>query len=99
LAELAATQRALLARLAPWVRPGGSLTYAVCTFDREETDEVVAAFLAARPDFSVERPEAPALAPLLDARGFVRTWPWRDDADAFFAVRLRRSGYASTHEP
>ena len=29
-------------------------------------------------------------ARLVDAAGFVRTWPHRDDADAFFAARLVR---------
>jgi len=89
--ELANTQRLLLARLAPWVKPGGTLTYAVCTFDRMETEDVVAAFLGTHPQFAVEVPTEPALAPLTDARGFLRTWPWRDDADAFFAVRFRRT--------
>jgi 16S rRNA (cytosine967-C5)-methyltransferase len=92
LAELAAIQRAMLQRLAPWVAPGGVLTYAVCTFDRAETTDVVTWFLTAHPDFEVERPFAASspLATLVDDQGHVRTWPWRDQADAFFAVRLRR---------
>jgi hypothetical protein len=28
---------------------------------------------------------------LIDPRGFLRTWPQREDADAFFAARLRRA--------
>ncbi|MBS2017272.1 MAG: Sun protein [Deltaproteobacteria bacterium] len=41
--ELAALQRAILARTAPLVRPGGRLVYAVCSVLREEAEGVVAA--------------------------------------------------------
>jgi 16S rRNA (cytosine967-C5)-methyltransferase len=74
LPALAARQRQMLAALAPTLLPGGALVYAVCTFDRMEAEEVVAAFLADHPDFRLERS--------------LRTWPHRDDADAFFAARL-----------
>ena len=80
----------LLAALAPRVRPGGLLVYAVCTFTDEEGPSQIDAFIAAHPAFSIE--EAPAaFAPLRAERGAVRTWPHRDDADAFYAVRLRRA--------
>jgi len=76
LAALAATQARLLDALAPRVRPGGALVYAVCTFTDEEGPSQIARFLAAHPDFVAETE--------------LRTWPHRDDADAFFAARLRR---------
>ncbi len=93
LAALAAQQLAMLTTVAPALRPGGLITYAVCTFERQECEDVVAAFLAAHPRFRLE-PAARAggrvpWARLSDASGAVRTWPQRDDADAFFAVRLR----------
>ena len=96
LAALAAQQLSMLASVAPALRPGGLLTYAVCTFERQECEEVVAAFLRAHPAFQIE----PAAAAggrvpwdrLMDASGAIRTWPQRDDADAFFAVRLRGPG-------
>jgi 16S rRNA (cytosine967-C5)-methyltransferase len=94
---LAAGQRRLLASLAPAVRPGGLLVYAVCTFDAAECDQVVAAFLRDHPRFQVEpatsaggRVPWPRLTVTEGpAAGAVRTWPQRDDADGFFAVRLR----------
>ena len=96
LAALAAQQRTMLAVVAPALLPGGLLTYAVCTFERQEGDDVVAAFLRDHPRFEREPAAAaggrvpwPALA---DASGALRTWPQRDDADAFFAVRLRARG-------
>jgi 16S rRNA (cytosine967-C5)-methyltransferase len=93
LPRLAGQQASLLATVAPLVAVGGTLTYSVCTFDKVECEDVVAAFLVAHPDFRVEAPAPSPRVPwarLVDAAGFVRTWPHRDDADAFFAARLVR---------
>jgi len=90
IAALAARQRLMLGSAAAAVLPGGSLVYAVCTFDRAECDDVIAAFLDEHADFRVEPPAGARWDGLRDWRGFVRTWPHRHDADAFFAVRLRR---------
>jgi 16S rRNA (cytosine967-C5)-methyltransferase len=92
---LAARQLRMLDALAPLLLAGGTLTYSVCTFERAECDDVIAAFLRGHPQFRVEPPVAAAGARvpwerLVDAAGFVRTWPERDDADAFFAARLVR---------
>jgi 16S rRNA (cytosine967-C5)-methyltransferase len=91
---LAAQQARMLAVVAPALLPGGLLVYAVCTFDRRECEDVVAAFLRAHPDFAIEGAvEAGGRVPwarLTEAGGALRTWPQRDGADGFFAVRLRR---------
>jgi 16S rRNA (cytosine967-C5)-methyltransferase len=89
-AALAALQARLLAALARRVRPGGLLVYAVCTFTDAEAPAQVARFLAAHPDFARE-PAPAAFAPVATAEGSIRTWPHRDDADAFYAIRLRRA--------
>lgn len=73
----AVLQAQLLDTLASRLAPGGALVYAVCSFTREETTAVIDAFLARTPGFVLEET--------------VRTWPHRDDADAFFAARLRRA--------
>jgi 16S rRNA (cytosine967-C5)-methyltransferase len=73
---LAAIQAKILSALAPRVKPGGVLVYSVCTYTDEEGPRQVDAFLAAHPRFAREG------EPL-------QTWPHRDDADAFYAVRLR----------
>src|SRR5262249_13855972 len=93
LEALAAQQLRMLSVVAPALRPGGLLVYARCTFERGECEDVVAAFLRAHPDFAVE-PAAGGRVPwarLSDASGAIRTWPQRDGADGFFAVRLRRA--------
>jgi 16S rRNA (cytosine967-C5)-methyltransferase len=100
LATLAAAQRQMLATVASALRPGGVLVYAVCTFDRLECEDVVTGFLRDQPRFRLEPASAaggrvpwPRLmvadGPL---PGAIRTWPQRDDADGFFAVRLRAAG-------
>jgi 16S rRNA (cytosine967-C5)-methyltransferase len=90
IARHAARQQALLAALAPLVKPGGRLVYATCSVEPEETDAVVRPFLAAWPEFSPEPVPAWA-APFVDG-GFTRTGPPRHRGDAFFAARLRRAG-------
>jgi len=89
LARLAALQGALLAAVAPLVRSGGLLVYAVCSPMRAESDDVVGAFLAAHDRFVLDPIGALAPADLVTRDGALRTWPHRHDLDAFFAVRLR----------
>jgi 16S rRNA (cytosine967-C5)-methyltransferase len=87
-------QARLLAQAATWVRPGGSLVYAVCSLEPQEGEQQIDAFLADRPDYRIE--PAPALvegvAP--DARGRMRVLPAmvedRGGLDGFFAAHLVR---------
>jgi 16S rRNA (cytosine967-C5)-methyltransferase len=93
LPRLAAQQARMLETLAALVVPGGVLTYSVCTFDRVECEDVVAGFLRAHPEYRLEPPPPSERVPwgrLVEPSGYVRTWPHRDDADAFFAARLVR---------
>jgi 16S rRNA C967 or C1407 C5-methylase (RsmB/RsmF family) len=51
------------------------------------------AFLAEHPEFEPAGPGAQFPAggsSLLDAAGALRTLPWRDEIDGFYAARLRR---------
>jgi 16S rRNA (cytosine967-C5)-methyltransferase len=85
--RLAALQQDILAAVAPRVRPGGVLVYAVCTLAREENEAAVETFLRAAPRFAVE--PAPLPAALLTPEGFMKTLPHRHAMDGFFAARLR----------
>jgi 16S rRNA (cytosine967-C5)-methyltransferase len=73
----AAAQRELLSRAAGLVKAGGRLLYSTCSSEPEENEDVVAAFLDGRPDFSQERSH--------------RTLPFRDQLEAFFGAILRRA--------
>lgn len=106
-AILPMTQREILAGAASSVRPGGLVLYGTCALEPEENDDVVASFLVAHPDFTLEAPPAgtvpdtvlDALAPTPGhpAEGRVagtvlRVLPQRHGVDGAFAARLRRRG-------
>jgi 16S rRNA (cytosine967-C5)-methyltransferase len=84
----AARQRAILAGAATMVRPDGRLVYATCSLEPEENDDIVRAFLEARPDFVIDAPDS--FAPALDPDGVLRCLPHRHGTDGFTAVRFRR---------
>ena len=86
---LAHLQLQILTRVAPLVRPGGTLVYAVCTRTHEETDGVIAEFRRTTPAFAAVDP-AEYLPTAVVADGALRTMPFTHDLDGFFAVRLHR---------
>ena len=92
LAPLAAAQREMLEGLAATVRPGGRLVYSTCSSEPDENDAVVDDFLDAHPEFQRHVPASfertPALRALLDKNGALRTLPFRDQLEAFYAVSL-----------
>jgi 16S rRNA (cytosine967-C5)-methyltransferase len=87
--RLAALQLGLLAGVAPLVRPGGILVYAVCTLTQEENEGVVQRFLGAHPRFVREDARTQAPEALVTSGGALTTFPHRHGLDGFFAVRLR----------
>jgi 16S rRNA (cytosine967-C5)-methyltransferase len=92
LARAATLQRELLAGVAGAVAIGGLLVYSTCSLEPEETDAVVADFLAGHPPFQVEDPGAALRrqGDLVDGEGSLRSWPHRHETDGFFVVRFRR---------
>jgi 16S rRNA (cytosine967-C5)-methyltransferase len=86
---LASVQTRILQESARVLRRGGRLVYSTCSVEREENEEVVAAFLGSNRDFQqVEATPAPAALLLPD--GAARTWPQRDDVDGFYVAALER---------
>jgi 16S rRNA (cytosine967-C5)-methyltransferase len=75
--ELAAVQTRLLEAVAPSLKPGGRLVYAVCTLARAETTAIAAAFTAAHPEF------APAGEHFL--------WPHELNANGMFVALWRKA--------
>lgn len=87
IARYAATQARLLRVAADLVRPGGRLTYIVCSLLDAEGADGVAAFLAERQDWRSDLPTMPAGR----ARGAGwRLTPAHDGTDGFFFSTLRR---------
>ncbi len=100
-------QQALLGGVAPLVKPGGLLIYAVCSFLPAEGPRVVEQFLASHADFALEPPaqHLDGLAKELTGRlaaanrtlplhrpGTLLTLPSVLDGDLFFVACLRRMG-------
>ena len=78
----------LLNNAAQCVKPDGLLIYAVCTFTREETSEVLERFLADHPEFAPEAFNNPLTGEPTD--GTLQIWPWDGPGDGMFIARLRR---------
>jgi 16S rRNA (cytosine967-C5)-methyltransferase len=79
----------MLTNAAQCVKPGGVLVFAVCTFTREETAEVVERFCAAHPAFTLEG----FVNPLTGGKteGTLQLWPWEGPGDGMFIARFRKA--------
>ena len=90
-------QGRMLLSAAAMVRPGGRLIYSTCSTEPEENEQVVEAFLAASPDFTLEPPLLdagvdlpPGVMACVDPAGYLRPTPHQHGLESFFAARLRR---------
>jgi 16S rRNA (cytosine967-C5)-methyltransferase len=92
LARLQAEQHRLLALAAQLVRPGGSLTYVVCSVLPGEAEARVAGFLdhAASGQAGGFAPDPFTLPGLGAPRADLLLSPARQGCDGFFVARLRR---------
>lgn len=95
IAESAAVQRGMLDRAARWLRPGGTLVYAVCSLEPEEGEVVARDFLAEHPSFAIDG-IAPDILPsglVATPEGWLRILPGQiqdpGGSDGFFIVRFR----------
>jgi len=89
---MARVQAAILRNAWEAVRQGGLLLYCTCSPLKEEDEEVVATFLAERPEAAVAAfPDGgPCLPDARTADGFLRLYPHRHGTDAFFAALFRK---------
>ena len=93
-------QRAVLARAAPLVKPGGRLIYVTCSLLPEENTDQIEAFLASSPDFAVLPYSAvweqclPGDAPASSdgSTGTLLLSPADHNVDGFFIAVMQRQG-------
>ena len=90
LAEMPPVQLDLLRSAAARLVPGGLLVYSVCSFEPEETDHVVARFLAEHPGWAVESVAGAVPDAVVTPEGFMRTLPHLHGCDGAFAARIRK---------
>lgn len=84
----------LLHNISSLLKTGGTLMYAVCSFEPEENESVVNRFLQTHKNFEVCRTYSDLLFDIrsfFDSNGFFRTFPHIHDMDGFFAVCLKRT--------
>lgn len=74
LSGLQKLQLQIVQACARYVRPGGTIVYSVCSFEPEETTDVIASFLQTSPQFSLQQQKF--LLPHLDG------------TDGFYIARL-----------
>ena len=91
--ELTKKQSDILSSAARLVKPSGRLVYATCSILPEENEEVIAAFLAAHPDF--RRLSATALLAeqgiVVDCGEEMHLLPHIHGTDGFYAVAMERA--------
>ena len=92
-AELTVKQGAILNAASQLLKPAGRLVYGTCSFLRAENQDVIAAFLATHPHFSLlpanEILKQQGIA--IDTGEYLQLYPHRHDCDGFFAAVLSRT--------
>jgi 16S rRNA (cytosine967-C5)-methyltransferase len=87
--KMAVLQVKILDRVAPLLKPGGTLVYSTCTTEPEENENVVESFLARHSGFRLESlqslwPESGLVTP----EGYLNTILNPYQMDQFFAAKL-----------
>ena len=85
---ISALQVRILTQSAAVVRHGGRIVYATCSSEPDENEAVVQRFLEAAPGFRAEPLALPGASHLVNEGGHLRTYPFRDGLEAFFAASL-----------
>jgi 16S rRNA (cytosine967-C5)-methyltransferase len=88
--EMRDTQLEILERAKKGVRAGGILVYATCSMFTAENEDVVARFLSANKNFSLDPFPHPFAGG--ECGGMLRIWPWELDSDAMFVAKLECCG-------
>ena len=101
IAPLAATQKRLLQRAVPMLKPGGMLVFCTCSLEPEEGEQVIAELLKSEPSIQrlpIESGEVAGLSEIVNRDGDLRTLPCHlahpdprlAGLDGFYAARLVR---------
>jgi len=89
-AGCAKRQAEILDQAAKMLRKGGRLVYSTCTFNPEENENTIAAFLDRHPDFHTEDFEIEGIGK--STNGCMRIFPHKVRGDGHFAAKLIKDG-------
>ena len=87
--RLTFVQKSILTEAVSLLKPGGKMLYVTCTISKQENEDIVNGCLSAHKELRLEniRDHIPAWGlNLIDARGFLRTFPNEHDMDGFFGA-------------
>ena len=90
--KVTALQLRILTTAAAAVRPGGRIIYATCSSEPDENELVVFRFLDSEPGFRPAALEFAAAPHLINSEGHLRTLPFRDHLEGFFAAAVVKAG-------
>ena len=90
-AGCAQRQGHILSHAAKMLRPGGIMAYSTCTFNAQENEGVVQAFLCDHPQFSLRPFSLPGLGA---CQGMMRLWPHRIQGEGHFVALLEKAADA-----
>jgi 16S rRNA (cytosine967-C5)-methyltransferase len=91
LREMPPLQLELLSSGGRRVRPGGVLVYSACSFEPEETTDLVERFLRTNPSFVLEHVEGVVPDEVMDEQGHMLVLPHVHGCDGAFAARFRKT--------
>ena len=81
----------MLENLAKYVKKLGTIVYAVCSAEPEETDEVATSFLKSHPEFKIEKIENELFRNTrFFGKNYLKTSPNIDDMDGFFCICFKK---------
>jgi len=91
--EILSVQKKILDNAKHYLKRGGVLLYATCTLNPAENKEMMDAFLAENPDFSIDSIKSTHIEEVLAKRahsGYLEIFPDTDKSDGFFLCRLKK---------
>jgi len=89
-AACADRQAKVLDSAAPTVKKGGRLVYSTCTFNRNENEYTIRAFLERHPEFEAEDFFLQGVGQ--SQNGCLRLWPHKLRGEGHFVAKLRKKG-------
>ncbi|MCL1123456.1 16S rRNA (cytosine(1407)-C(5))-methyltransferase RsmF [Shewanella surugensis] len=102
IADIAQTQKALIASAFLALKPGGSLVYSTCTLNKAENQAVCLSLKALYPD-AVSIDDLSTLFPganqACTEEGFLHVWPQIFDSEGFFVAKITKKHSIPRQQP